>query len=218
MGWLMLFLGIILMAVPVVVLGATGGFDGASGVSLMMGYGLFNVPKPEGQNPGAGGGIKTEIYICLEDDVDTFPTRGSDLITISSDILMKAGKYWHLLYGTDKTIEPSEKKLPGPNEDSGGWELTLKLFHPGIYAKIQEFKAKHAFERFYIIIRNCQTNTMFLIGEPCNPVSMNAVETKWGKTMAEGKGNDFTFISQQSLPMAIYSGTVTLDESSDSGS
>ncbi len=183
-----------------------------------MSYDLSDVQKPATANPGAGGGIKSIIYAVLEEDVVTLPARGADLVTIAGDIVLKADKYIHQIYATEKTIEPVEKKLKGSNRDSGGFEISLKFFHPGVEAAIQEFKAKHSNSSFYVIIKNCAASKKYLIGDVCNTVWVDDFETKFGKDLTEDKGTNFTFLCQQPLPMAIYAGK--LDEllaPSDSG-
>jgi hypothetical protein len=181
-------------------------------------YDLIDILKPNIANPGAGGGLKSIVYAVLVDDVQSFPVRGADLVTIALPFTLKAGKYAHMIYATNQTIQPKETKLNGDNKDSGGVEISLEFFHPGLSAAIQEFKAKHMNSDFYIFIQNCAASLTYLIGEPCNPVWLDAWESTWGKTVAEGKGTTFTFKSQQSLPMAIYSSNIEdlLDESSGS--
>lgn len=170
-------------------------------------YDLMSINKPTGKNPGAGGGLKSVVYALLVDDIDTWPDRETDLVTILTDVTLKAGKYIHEIYATSQTIEPVEKKLAGENKDSGGVQIDVKFFHPGLDAAIQEFKAKHSTSEFILFIRNCAEDKIYVIGEPCNPAWMEEWEATWGKSVEEGKGSTFTFVSKQSLPMAIYAGT-----------
>jgi hypothetical protein len=181
-------------------------------------YDLMDILKPNIANPGAGGGIKSIVYAILVANVKVFPARGADLVTISSPFQLNLGKNAHVIYATNQTIQPKETKLNGDNKDSGGVEISLEFFHPGLSAAIQEFKAKHMNSDFYILIQNCTANLTYLIGEPCNPVWLDAWESTWGKTVKDGKGTTFTFKSEQSLPMAIYSSDIEdlLDQSSGS--
>ena len=185
-----------------------------------MSYELTDIEKPALAKPGAGGGIKSILYLVKEDDVvlANFPARAADLVTIAGNIPLKAGKYIHRLYETDKTIEVVEKKLKGPNRDAGGVEISIKGFHPGVEAAIQEFKAKHSDGSFFMFIKVHVSSgwKTYLIGEPYNTVSLDDYETKFGKDASEGKGTDLTFLCQQTLPMAIYSGQ--LDELTDQSS
>lgn len=189
-----------------------------SGISLAT-YALTDLEKPAGAMPGTGGGIRSIIYAALEDDIDVanFPARSADMVTITGNLPFKAGKYLHRIYATEKTIEPIEKKLKGPNRDSGGYEISLKYFHPAVSAAVQEFKAKHSNSNFFLIIKVYQNGAFsnYLIGEPYNTAWMDDYETKFGKDQTEAKGTDFTFLCYQSLPMAIYSGqTDTLTDNS----
>lgn len=187
-----------------------------------MAYALNDIEKPALAKPGAGGGIKSILYMVLEEDVDlnNFPARADDQVTITEDIPLKAGKFIHRLYATEKTIEIEEKKLKGPNKDAGGWEVTVKGFHPGVEAAIQEFKAKHSDSSFFTIIRVRVSGAWrnYLIGEPYNSVTLDDISTKFGKDASEGKGSDMTFLCQSILPMAIYQGRVDelTDQASDS--
>lgn len=181
-------------------------------------YDLVDILKPAIANPGAGGGLKSVVYAILVDDVKVFPSRGADLVTIASPFQLNLGKFAHMIYATNQTIQPKETKLNGDNKDSGGVEISLEFFFPGLAAAIQEFKAKHMNSDFYLLIQNCAASLTYLIGEPCNPVWIDSWESTWGKTVAEGKGTTFTFKSQQSLPMAIYSSNIEdlLDQASGS--
>lgn len=182
-------------------------------------YDLIDLNKPAGANPGAGGGLKSLIVAILLADIKTFPARGADLVTIANPIVLENGKYAHLIYATNQTIEPKETKLSGDNKDSGGVEISISSFFPGLDAPVQEFKAKHMNSDFILLLVNCAANKTYLIGEECNPVWLDAWESTWGKTVAEGKGTTFTFKSQQSLPMAIYSSSyVDLLDDETSGS
>ena len=174
-----------------------------------MSYDMMCVLKPDGANPGAGGSLKNVIYAVLLDDITTFPARDADLVTQTTPLVIAAGKYVHELYATDKTIEISEKKLSGDNKDAGGVEISVKFFHPGLEAKIQEFKAKHMNSDLIIFVRNCAADRTYMIGESCNPVSLEDWEAQWGKSVEEGKGTTFTLMSKQSLPMAIYAADIT---------
>lgn len=180
-----------------------------SGISLAT-FALTDLEKPAGAMPGTGGGIRSIIYAALEDDIEiaNFPSRQTDKVTILTDLPFKANKYLHRIYGTEKTIEPIEKKLKGPNRDSGGYEISLKYFHPAVSVAVQEFKAKHSNSNFFLILKVYQNGafTNYLIGEPYNTAWMDDYETKFGKDQTEAKGTDFTFLCYQGLPMAIYQG------------
>ncbi|NCB43569.1 MAG: hypothetical protein EOM59_13265 [Clostridia bacterium] len=181
-------------------------------------YDLEDITKPAGSSPGAGGGLNNEVILMLEEDVESLPERGVDLVTMTGNITMKTGKYMHSIYGTPKTLEPTLKKVKGDNSDITAFEVGLKFFHPDLAAAILSFMAKHSSSKFYLILRNCASERMYFIGEKCNPLMLDEFESIWGKLLTEGKGTNFTFLGQQTLPYAIYAGTLTLSEESGSGS
>lgn len=180
---------------------------------------LFDLARPDGNNVGAGGGVDTEIILINAIDVDlsTFPARLEDGVTISTNIPMKAGKYMHRFYMTTGTIEPIEKKLKGENKDCGGFEVGVKGFFPGLAQAVQKWKANFGFGfEGFVIIQNCATSTKYLLGEPCNLVSVDDMEAIWGASVDKGKGTNFIFKGTQSAPMAIYSGELFYDPGSAS--
>ena len=183
-------------------------------------YDLIDIEKPALAKPGAGGGIKSILYLVAEADVELeqFPARGSDQVTITADLPLKTGKHIHRVYATEKTIEVVEKKLKGPNKDAGGFEISVKGFHPGVEKAIQEFKAKHSDGSFFLFIkvRVAGAWRVYLIGLPYNSVTLDDFETKFGKDASEGRGTDLMFLCQQIEPMAIYEGQ--LDELTDQNS
>jgi hypothetical protein len=168
----------------------------------------MDIDKPTGDNPGAGGGLGTIVFAILLDNITGFPARGADLVTMTTDFALATGTYIHQIYATHQTIEPKETKLNGENKDCGGVEISLSFFHPGLAVAIQEFKAKHMSSDFILLIKNANTGTVYVIGEPSNPAYMEGWDATWGKGIADGKGTTFTFKSQQSLPMGIYTGAI----------
>ena len=55
-----------------------------------MSISLFDLAKPTVRNAGGGGGIKSEIILIQEADIDwdTFPQRDTDGVTMAADIAM----------------------------------------------------------------------------------------------------------------------------------
>lgn len=182
-------------------------------------YTLEDIQKPEGASVGAGGGLDNEVIIMLEEDVATIPERGTDFITMTGNITMKSGKFMHKLYGTPKTLEPTLKKIKGDNSDITAFEVGLKFFHPGLAAAILSFMAKHSGSKFYLILRNCANSTQYFLGQKCNPIMAEEFESIWGKELVNGKGTNFTFLGQQTVPYGIYAGDLVLEsDASGSGS
>ena len=209
---------------------------GANPVVLMLGFAafgflvprpagvasfiLFDLARPTGSNVGSGGGIKSEIILIQEADIDwsAFPTRdATDKTTITSDIVLKADKYMQRFYMTQKTIKPNQKLLKGSNDDCGGFEITLEGFYPGIEKAVQKWIAQFGIGfKGIVIIQNCAANVKYLIGEPCNCVSIDDIDTTWGEEIEKDKGSKFVFKSKQSLPMAIYEGAISFNPASAS--
>ena len=181
---------------------------------------LFDLAKPPGDNAGSGGGIKSEIILIQEADIDwsSFPTRDeTDGVTIANDIVLKADKYMQRFYMTEGTIKPNQKKLKGSNADCGGFEITLEGFYPGIEKAVQKWIAQFGIGfKGIVIIQNCAADKKYLIGEPCNLVKIDDIDTTWGEEIEKDKGSKFTFKSKQSAPMAFYEGTIQYNPASAS--
>jgi hypothetical protein len=180
---------------------------------------LFDLARPDGDAVGGGGGIKSEIILIQGCDIDwdNWPAMESDGITLKSDIPLKASKYMHRFYMTQGTIKPTEKKLKAANKDCGGFEIGLAGFFPGIGKAVQKWKSQFgiAFEGI-VLIQNCASNVVFLIGEPCNLAHIDTLDTAWGEDISKEKGTTFTFLSQQSKPLCFYEGTITYNPASAS--
>ncbi|MFZ4523825.1 MAG: hypothetical protein ACOYNC_19140 [Bacteroidales bacterium] len=179
---------------------------------------LVDLARPAGNNPGAGGGIKSEILLIPEDSINwnAFPSRGADGITIAT-VPLKAGKYMKRFYMTDDVIEPSQKKIKGGNVDSGGWEISLKGFHPGWGDAVMSWIALNGYSfKGCIIFRNCADGKKYLIGEPCNVVHVDDIQSKWGSSVEKERGHEIVFTSKQSMPLAVYTGPISYDPTSAS--
>ena len=181
-----------------------------------MSISLFDLFKPSVRNAGGGGGIKSEIILILEKDIDwtTFPQRDADGVTIADDIQMLTGKFMHSFYMTQGTIKPSQKKLKGSNQDCGGFEIGLEGFYPGIEKSVQKWIQNFGIDfKGIVIIQNCASNKRYLIGEPCNLVHIETIDTTWGEEIDKDKGHKFGFLCKQSSPMAFYEGDLLMDPS-----
>ena len=180
---------------------------------------LFDIARPTGSNPGAGGGVDSEIILIHSDDInwDTYPAAGADGVTISTNIPLKAGKYMHRFYMTPDVIEPYMKKIKGGNKDSGGYEVGVKGFFPGIGASVLKWIANFGYQfEGIVIIQNCADGVKYIIGEKCNHVYCDDIQSKWGSTVEKEKGNDFDFKSKQKNPIGIYTGAILYDPGSAS--
>jgi hypothetical protein len=189
------------------------------GPANIMAISLIDLARPTGDNVGGGGGISSDIILIHNDDINwnSFPARAADGVTISSNIPMQAGKYFHRFYMTQKTIKPNQKKVKGSNDDCGGYEISIAGFYPGIEKAIQAWIAAHGISfKGLVIVQNCASSKRYLIGEPCNLVIIDAIDTVWGEDVSKDKGSTVTFKSIQSVPMAFYEGAMLFDPSSAS--
>jgi hypothetical protein len=175
---------------------------------------LFDLFKPSVRKAGGGGGIKSELILIREEDIDwaTFPERDVDGVTITTDIPLKVGKFMHSFYMTQGTIKPSQKKLKGSNQDCGGYEIGLEGFYPGIEKSVQKWIQNFGIDfKGIVIIQNCASSRRYLIGEPCNLVHLEIIDTTWGEEIDKDKGHKFGFLCKQSSPMAFDEGDLTMD-------
>lgn len=180
---------------------------------------LFDLSRPSGSNPGAGGGLDSEILLIHADDIDwdNYPARDADGVTISTDIPLKDGKYMHRFYMTPDVIEPYQKKIKGGNKDSGGYEVGVKGFFPGIDTAVLKWIANFGYQfQGIVIVQNCANSQKYIIGEPCNLVYCDDIQSVWGSTVEKEKGNNFDFKGKQKSPLGIYSGAVSYDPGSAS--
>ena len=181
---------------------------------------LFDLAKPSVRNPGGGGGIKSEIILILESDIDwaTFPDRDADGVTITPDIPLKTGKFMHSFYMTQGTIKPSQKKLKGSNQDCGGFEIGLEGFYPGIEKAVQKWIQNFGIDfKGIVIIQNGTNNRNYLIGEKDNLAHIEAIDTTWGEEIDKDKGHKFSFLCKQGSPMAFYEGALIMDPNPPTG-
>jgi hypothetical protein len=175
-----------------------------------MSYDLIDVTKPSAGNAAAGGGYKYNLVIMLADDVDVdnFPSRGVDLVSIAGDITMKAGKTMHTFYTTPETAKWTGKMVG--ERDAKGYEFELEAFHPGLNSEIEEWKAKNANENFFIILEECASGTKRLFGSPCSPCTLTAADSESGAKAADKKGTTLKFGYSDSLPPAFYAGALDM--------
>ncbi|MDR1022678.1 MAG: hypothetical protein LBL94_05340 [Prevotellaceae bacterium] len=177
---------------------------------------LFNLSKPLEPNAGGGGGIVNELLLAKLDDIMLpLPGRGADGVTIADDIMLKSGKKFHRLYVTNKTLEPSQKRVSGSNADCYGYEVGVTGFFPGLGKKILSFLALHGSFTGLIILRSIGADgaeERFLLGDSATPVELSDTDTKWGKLPNEDKGTTLTFKGTQKFPLAIYEGELVMTE------
>ena len=191
--------------------------------ALFFGATLKSIKRPVTHSPGSGGGINNEVIAVLVSDIDLsqFPARGSDGVTITDNIIMKSGKYMRVLYSTPKKLKPIQNKVDtDDNPDILAFEVGIEYWYPGLSKAILEFQAQHGHSQMLLILRECATNTKYLLGEPCSALHMRESELQWEPTPSGGRGTQFGIKGEQGLPYAIYEGQLFLDpaDSDESGS
>lgn len=178
-------------------------------------YDLTNLAKPSGATPANGGGIKNELILIHERDVQSFPERDEDLVSITENIVLVPGKFARTLYVTNKTVVPKQEKLAGENADCGGYKIGMEVFYPGMEKEILEWLAKHATDfAGYVLFRNASNRKVYLIGAPYYPASITTAVSEWGATAENKKGTVISIESIQNLPLAIYEGEIPLEPES----
>jgi hypothetical protein len=177
---------------------------------------LFNLLKPSSPNAGGGGGIINEILLVRQDDLALpLPGRAADGVTIAGNILLKAGKKFHRLYVTNKTLEPSQKRVSGSNADCYGYEVGITGFFPGLGKRLLSFLALHGNFTGLVMLRSVGDDgaeVRYLLGDSATPVELSDTDTKWGKLPNEDKGTTLTFKGTQRFPLAIYEGELVMDD------
>ncbi len=179
---------------------------------------LVDLARPTGNNPGSGGGMKSQIILIPDESIDwpNTPSRSADGLTLTN-IALKSGKYMKRFYMTSDVIEPGMKKLKGTNQDCGGWEVSLKGFHPGWGDAVMSWIALNGYSfKGLVMIQNGADGKKYVLGENGNLVYCDDINAKWGASVEKDKGLDFTFIGKQSNTYATYSGVLKFDPTSAS--
>ena len=88
----------------------------------------------------------------------------------------------------------------------------MEGFYPGIEKAVQKWIANFGIDfKGIVIIQNCASAKRYLIGEPCNLVHLETIETTWGEEIDKDKGHKFGFQCKQGSPMAFYEGALVMD-------
>jgi len=179
---------------------------------------LIDLARPTGNNPGSGGGMKSQIILIPDENIDwaNTPERSADGTSLTN-IALKAGKYMKRFYMTSDVIEPSLKKLKGSNQDCGGWEVGVKGFHPGWGDAVMSWIALNGYSfKGLVILQSGFDGKKYLLGENGNLVYCDDIQAKWGASVEKDKGMEFTFTGKQSNTYAVYTGVLKFDPTSSS--
>lgn len=177
---------------------------------------MFSLRKPAGANVGGGGGLKNEIILAKLEDLNLpLPARAPDGVTITESLQLKPGKKMHALYVTNKTLEPSHKRVAGSNADCYGYEVGVNGFFPGLGKDILSFLAQHGDFTGIALLRNFKedgSQVCYMLGTATSPVELGDADSKWGKVANEDKGTTLTFKGVQESPFAIYEGALQVED------
>lgn len=149
------------------------------------------------------GGIAQIIYYALHKDVATWPIKPGqcsepeeleDLGKLQGDIVMKPGTKFFELYLTDDTGE-LEFETVG-EKDGKSFVIHLRLFHPGLRAKILGFINATKNENLVFIVPD-NNGQFFLMGDALRPATLEGPDTGAGTSKEtagrRGIGMEFTY-------------------------
>lgn len=164
------------------------------------------------------GGIAQTVYYGYWADVATWPTKPSNPTTLvanaalTGDLVMDSGKRLFTMYLTDDTGE-FEVETVG-EMDCKSFVLHLRLFHPGLKAKILGFISAAKNENLVFIVQD-NDDQYYLMGDSVRPAVFNGSpeSSGTGGATAERRGvsMEFTF---KTANVHIYSGSIPLTASS----
>lgn len=165
------------------------------------------------------GGLRPIGYYGFTANVDVFPevsatpTDLEDNITITEDIVMKAGKTMVAMYGTAET-----GKLDGASQgerDGRSTKRTASWFIPG--NKKQALGAAKAFlNRNMFFLYREQDGKLRLQGSPSFPAEV-APSDSTGAAVTDRKGVTFEITDNGFGPCPVYEGVIPCDSSMDLG-
>ena len=159
------------------------------------------------------GGLGQKIYFGLWTDVATWPTEPDAPTTLDAagaltgDITMKAGKRMYELYTTE---DAARLDISPIGEEGGkGYELTLKVFAPGLNKKLLGFMNATKNEDLIFIAEDNQ-NQKYLLGCELRSAKFSAGEgSGTGSTTDGRRGLGMTF-SYRTHSLYEYSGSIPL--------
>ncbi len=162
-------------------------------------------------------GIGQYIFVAKIEDIAVLPVpvlddstgtgTFADLVTITQNIVMLAGKSFHKIY---VTLEAGELKSETQGELDGISFLNqLEFFHPGSQAEVLGF-AQWAKNSSLVFLVPEVDGAIRLLGHRAYPAKMVSSPFTTGKASADRKGGTFTFKSSRKGPAPIFTGRVDL--------
>ena len=162
-------------------------------------------------------GLAQNIYYGKISDVMTFPApvvddsagngNLADLVTISSNIVMKSGKVMQKIYITLEEAELNGK-LQG-EIDGKSYMNGITFLHPGSKAAVLGFAQWSKNADLFFIVQEADGQRRIL-GHPAYPAKASDGDLTTGKKSADRKGNTFTFQSARKGPCPIFTGKIQL--------
>lgn len=163
-------------------------------------------------------GIQQQVFYAVLEDIDMLPLPAqddsasptgtfADLVTITADIIMKAGKQFHSIY---VTLEEGDLKHEGQGEtDSMSYKNTLEFSHPGSKAEVLGFAQWVKNNNIVFLVPEVDGQVR-LLGSRAYPAKLSAAPGGTGKKSTDGKKTTFTFHSSRKGPAPIFKGHVQL--------
>lgn len=168
-----------------------------------MAYVQKNIRRPSGSagNPS----VKGQLVIFIDpDQIATFPTREVGTTTAAEGLTLKEGAKVFGVYATPGSIEILQESEG--DADARGYKKGVKFAHPGVSAEIEDFAEYNTNRTQIAIVTACNGQAARIIGDPCNPLSMN-LESQDNK---DGAINNFTFqqVQRDHLRVLNYTGVL----------
>lgn len=176
---------------------------------------LADIGWENGKN-NTPGIIQKVSYIPLSDiltlpSVVTADPTGSgsfsDLVKVTGDLVLKAGKQLLSIYLTDETGQVMDE-MQG-ELDGKSFKNTLEFLHPGESDEIRGFTAWAKNSNLIFIVKTKEDKN-YLFGSALSPAKMVTAPGTTGKAPADRKGRTFTFKFDASYPTPTFTGKVQI--------
>ena len=163
------------------------------------------------------GGLPQKFYFGLYDDVKTWPTKPdspADLEAngkLTGDLIMKSGTRLFEMYVTDDKAGLNYE-LVGP-ADGKSFKTILKIYHPGLQAKILGFLNAVKNDNLVILVPDADGD-LFLMGDELRPATVLTGNGGTAENTEGEKGNNLEFVYKSSKFLQYTGG---IDNTSASG-
>lgn len=145
-------------------------------------------------------GYKVWLIHVKQTDEDTFPKVGSDRTV--TQIPMLPGEYMHYFEGhTVPTFLSNITKGDITVEATNTFTMILG----GNRAEISNFIENHSGGKFIILFKECESSTIYGLGNPCKPMVLSTIEAK---NDGDGRYATFTFTNNTVQQPWTYIGSI----------